>query len=247
MHDDVVDVAPSRRRPVIIVRTDEDTTGFSTFTIAQRSVRLLIEIGVLTTATVKLSNGREEARVDWPRTDASLEAFLDMLEWQVTQALFGWSEWAQWWRDFNNYGNMFNQQSLPRFSPPERGAVRLAVRTLVFVMALPPECVITPQKEFGPSPPILLPGNLWRVACYILKHGGGDFKTAIEQLAKVIGTHGPITRPTFPPLHRVWATIPDLEIEADWRIEQEAPFFAGDMQTSPPDLGKPSGAANGAS
>ena len=75
----------------------------------------------------------------------------------------------------------------------------------------------------------MLPSNWVNVVNDILCCATGDFKKSIEQLAAIIEAHGYLPRPTYPPLQRVWASIPSLEIEAMWPIEQEAPF-AGDDQ-----------------
>lgn len=113
MMDDIVDIVPDRRRPVIVVRTDEDQLVYQAHRVAGRQCRLLIELGVLTASTVKV-NGIDEVRVDWPRTDSALEAFLDMLEWQVWNALMGHAPWARWYRDRAKFGTLAAYQSTPR-------------------------------------------------------------------------------------------------------------------------------------
>ena len=235
MIDDVVDVVPNRRKPVIIVRTDDDGLGFNRYQITGRQCRLLIEFGVLTAATTKINNV-DEPKVDWPRTDSALEAFLDMLEWQIWAAIHGWSDWARWYREIAKYGTWSGYASTPRYSAPERGAVRLAVRSLAIGVALPLECAPKPVKEYAlPQAPIL-PLNWSNVVCRILQFGGGDFKKSVLELSKVIEAHGYMERPRYPPLHRVWADLPDLGIEADWRIEQEAPAAADDLVVQPPEV-----------
>jgi hypothetical protein len=96
--DDVVDVVPVRRKPVIIIRTDDDQHMFKNNSFSGRQCRLLIELGVLTAATYKTASGVELPRIDWPPTDSALEAFLDMLEWQVMNALYGPSFWGMWYQ-----------------------------------------------------------------------------------------------------------------------------------------------------
>ena len=238
MIDSVVDVVPSKRRPVIIVRTDDDNLIFNRFQIAGRQCRLLIEFGVLTASTTKI-NGVEEARVDWPRTDSALEAFLDLLEWQIWAALRGYSHWARLYQDRWHYGTISSYSSVPRFSAPERGAVRLAVRTLSILTNLPPECAPRPVKEFALPYPDVLPENWMQVVEDILCFADGDFKKSVEQMAALIAAHGYMKRPTYPPLQRVWASIPSLEIEAMWPIEQEAPFVETANVMVPPETGTP--------
>lgn len=239
MIDNVVDVVPSKRRPVIIVRVDDDNLAFNRYQIAGRQARLLIEFGVLTASTV-LINGKDEPRVDWPRTDSALEAFLDLLEWQIWCALFGYSEFARLYRDRWHYGSISSYQSAPRYSAPERGAVRLAVRTLSMAMNLPPECAPQPVKERAEPYPAVLPQNWLNVVSDLMCVAGGDFKKSVQELAAVIEAHGRMPRPEYPPLQRVWATIPRLEIEADWRIEQDVAFAEASNITMPPAVGTPS-------
>jgi hypothetical protein len=233
MIDDVVDVVPNRRKPVIIVRTDDDQLGYNRYQISGRQCRLLIEFGVLTAVTTKVNNV-DEPKVDWPRTDSALEAFLDLLEWQIWCALKGYTVWGQWFQNRANCGTWGGYQSSPRFSAPERGAVRLAVRTIAIAVNLPPECAPRPVKEYAiPEEPVL-PASWSNVVCDILQFGGGDFKKSVQELSKVIAAHGFMERPRFPPLHRVWGSLPNFGIEADWRIEQEAPVAADDLVLEPP-------------
>jgi hypothetical protein len=238
MIDSVVDVVPSKRRPVIIIRVDDDNLAFNRFQIIGRQARLLIEFGVLSAATT-LINGKEEPRIDWPRTDSSLEAFLDLLEWQIWAALRGHGYWASLYQDRWHYGQFSGYSSVPRFSAPERGAVRLAVRTLSILVNLPPECPPSPVKEFAHPVPDVLPEGWVRVVNDLLCTATGDFKKSIEQLAAIIEAHGYLPRPTYPPLQRVWASIPSLEIEAMWPIEQEAPFVETANVMVPPETGTP--------
>jgi hypothetical protein len=245
--DDVVDVVPAKRKPVIVVRTDDDAQAFKGYTFTTRQVRLLIEFGVLTASTVKLQDGTEVPRIDWPRTDSGLEASLDMLEWQIFVALFGYSDWAEWWRGCGNFHGLQSYTSVPRFSPPERGAVRLAVRTISLLMQLPGECVPKLVKEYGPQYPSLLPPDLVTVITGLLNRSTGDFKKSIEELQRIIVRYGPLPIPTAPPLQRVWATVTqplyesgsDFRVEAMWPIEQEAPFQATGLTAAPPSLGAP--------
>ena len=104
MMDDITDVVPTQRKPVIVVRTDDDAITYKGHAFAGRQVRLLIEFGVLTASMIKTVDGQSLPRVDWPRTDSALEAFLDMMELQIWSALFGHSEWAMWWQHCGMYG-----------------------------------------------------------------------------------------------------------------------------------------------
>ena len=52
---------------------------------------------------------------------------------------------------------------------------------------------------------------------------------------------------TAPPLQRVWATVmaplyesdSDFKVEAEWKIDQEAPFAAPPVTAEAPELGSP--------
>lgn len=239
--DDVVDIVPGKRRPVVIVRTDEDMVGFAGRNISGRQCRLLIEIGVLTAATTKI-DGKDHERIEWPRTDSALEAFLDLLEWQVWNALRGYSEWARWYRDGAGFGTLSAYQSTPRYSAPERGAVRLAVRNLSMVCNIAPDCVLNPVKEYPDGSCVyqpVLPPRWEALICELMLSAKGDFRKSVEELAKVIETYGKMARPVYPQLQRVWASLPSLEIEAMWPIEQEAPFCADSLIAEPATLGSP--------
>ncbi|HEY9378464.1 MAG TPA: hypothetical protein VIQ02_15400, partial [Jiangellaceae bacterium] len=236
--DNVVDVVPSKRRPVIIVRIDDDNLIFNRFQIAGRQARLLIEFGVLTASTVKIG-GVDEARVDWPRTDSALEAFLDLLEWQIWCAMRGHSFWAYTYQKRWKYGSFSAYQSVPRYSAPERGAVRLAVRTLSMLVNLPPECAPTPKKEYSEPYPDVLPDNWVRVVEDLLCSTSGAFLKSVQELAAVIEAHGRMPVPTAPAFKRVWSSVPNLEIEAMWPIQQDVAFSKDDAVVQPPEFGTP--------
>ena len=125
---------------------------------------------MLTAATTTI-NGKEEARVDWPRTDSALEAFLDLLEWQIWAALRGHTYWASLYQERWHYGTLSGYSSVPRYSAPERGAVRLAVRTISMIVNLPPECPPNPVKEYAHPVPDVLPSNWVNVVNDILCYG----------------------------------------------------------------------------
>lgn len=241
MMDNVTDVVPSKRRPVIIVRTDEDQMAYSGRNITGRQCRLLIEIGVLTSSMIKV-NGQDHERIDWPRTDSALEAFLDMLEWQVWNALMGYSVFARWYRERAGFGGLSSYLSTPRYSAPERGAVRLAVRTLSMMTNIGPDCLLRPVKEFPDGSCTFEPelSPRWvALICELQMIAKGPFKRSIDELAQTIETYGKLPRPAYPQLQRVWGSIPSLEIETMIPIRQEAPFCPDDLEAEPPVLGTP--------
>jgi hypothetical protein len=237
--DDIADVVSKRRKPVILVRTDEDQKIYDdAFHATSRICQLYIEISVLTTVT----NAEGELRPEWPQTDSTLEAMLDILEHQVWFALYGWGDWSQFYSDTLGYTALRGYMSRPRYTSPDRGAVRLAVRTLEFNIALQGECFPKPLNELDPSAPAWIPPNLFKVMRYALDHGRGSFHDKyIMELAKMIQTYGYTSRPRLPALQRVWLTLPEYEIEAGWKIPQlaqlEVPTPA--LSTGTPVLGSP--------
>lgn len=236
MYDAVNDVIPEKRRPIAIVRTDEDQNVYQGRTLAGRRCRLLIEVGVLTAATV-IINGKEEARVAYPATESSLEAFLDMFEWQVQNALFGNTDWAQWFMAIGGY-SVLDFASVPRFSPPERGSARLAVRTLQILLNIPNDCIGLPIKQYSVDPQQhFLPPRWVAFVDAIQKCGTGAFLKSVQETAAIIAMHGPLPRPAYPPLQTVWASVPQGDgIEADWQLDQEAPFVAEPLATPEPEI-----------
>jgi hypothetical protein len=105
--------------------------------------------------------------------------------------------------------------------------------------ALAQECIIPIEKEYaGPDAPAL-PNNFICVVGHILEKGGGAFRKSMLQLKATIDRYGPIPRVYAPPLQRVWATIPEYEIEADWIIEQEVPLISFGTATAETILGRP--------
>jgi hypothetical protein len=236
--DSITDLPPAHRRPVIIVRTDEDVITFNNAIVSGRQCRLLLEISVLTSIT----DSAGKTITDWPHTDSGLELMLDLLEWQVYIALFGYSEWAMWYRGEVKFGSMIRQSSNPRYAAPDRGAVRLAIRTLEFVMRLAAQdCIPKPLHQFAPPAPDVLPPRLVAVMEYLLAHSQGDFHSAVQKNYDSLKTYGPAPVPRLPALQHVWASFPDLEVEADWKIEQSAylvpePVTAGPVVIETPTL-----------
>ena len=219
LRDDILDITPTMRRPVIVVRVDEDQQTFRTNVTMGRQARLLIEISVLT-AIEDPATGK--SRIDWPKSDPALELMLGVLSWQVWNALRGASPWAQWYQGDAGFKGILGYTSVPRYAPPDRGAVRLAVRTLEYVMRLPSECLVTPLHEFDPSAPPFLPPSIVGVVNYILQNGSGDFRTAVLGLGKTLNRYAAVQKPRLPALQRVWAGFPDYEINARWPLEQAA-------------------------
>lgn len=234
--DDIVDVVGSRRVPVVVVRTDQDVQSYNNNIPMGRQCNLLMEISVVSGSTD--ATGR--ARLSWPKTDPALEAMLDLLEWHVYVALRGYSEWAVWFRE--HYTPIFRTSSTPRYSTPDKGLNRLAVRTLEYTTKLGLECRPKPLHEFAPSVPASLPPTMVNLFEYLATHGAGNFKDKyIAQIKDVLLAYGPVPRPIYPALQRVWVDLPKYETQAMWPIEQSAylvsvPPTTGGIQVETPDL-----------
>lgn len=120
--------------------------------------------------------------------------------------------------------------------------MRLGVRTLSLLTLLPPDCVLQPVKEFPDGSctfESVLPPRWEALVCELQELASGDFKRSVQELAATIETYGKLDRPVYPQLQRVWGSIPSLEIEAMWPIEQQAPFCADDLVAEAATLGSP--------
>jgi hypothetical protein len=239
MIDDLLVCVPKQRRPVIIVRTDEDQELHDRGgTFRGRQCRVLIEMAVLT--GVEATDGR--SLPDWPKTDLALELQLGIMYWQVYNALRGHSLWAQWFKEEAGYSQVTGWQSVPRFSPPNRGSVRLAARTIDAVFTLHSECLVMPLKESDPVAPKFLPPSLVRVVNKMITDGSDDMKTIFTGLAGMLHRYAEAERPRYPALQTVWGTYPQQdELQTNWPIEQvtaleQAAINVGNATVGSPDI-----------
>lgn len=236
--DDIPEVTAVKRFPVIVVRTDRDEAIFDrSQTPKGRQARLLVEISTMTSVGYVDTDGKERLKLDWPKSSPVLEAHLNMMQWQVWNALEGQDEWALWFRTFG-YA-LINFISDPKYSAPDRGQVRLAARSLEFMYTVPNECLAPALHEFDPEVPPFLPPSLIKVLNDIDNTGAGDFKKGIISLGKSISRYGSLQRPRVPALQRVWLTLPDYETEADWRITQFANLSAPSLVAGSPSATDP--------
>lgn len=226
-----------KRRPALIVRTDEDQEIHDrNSAVRGRQCRLLIEIGVVT--SFEAPDGKSIP--DWPQTDAQLELQLDIFEWQVFNALRGNSLWTQWYREEAGYGLLQRFTSNPRFAPPDRGSTRLAVRLLEFVYTLPTECLVQPLNQNDPEVPPFLPPSIIRVVNKVLLEGGGDLKASFDGLVSALHTYAEVQRPRYPALQTVWGTYTDQDaLETNWPIEQAAVLEQAAMHVGNATVGSP--------
>jgi hypothetical protein len=217
--DDVSDLVANQRRPTVMVRTDDDVTMYRGNSFNGRTARLFIEAGVLTAATVKIG-GEERLRVDWPRTDPGLEAQLDVLVWQIWNALRGMGPWAVWMRSLG-YGLYQRASATPRFSPPQKGTVRQAVKTIEVNVTLKDDCFPPPMNELDAADNLpYLPPGIRNVLNYIYDHGAGDFRTGMIEVGKMLNRYGATTHPVYPSFKRAWTKFENFDFESQIPLEQ---------------------------
>lgn len=208
--DALQDVTERMRRPVIVIRTDDDMRSNQgpngAYTERQTRVcDLLLEISVVSARKEKDQDGNETWVVGWAQTDPAAEATLDMLEFQIENALFGNSTWAHWWsksRDwqFMSYG------SRPEFSRDPH-TLRLAARTITFSMGLPRTCLPGWRYEDEPEKLATMPSPLLTVIEKIRAQGGGDLLIAANQIAAILNGIGWPNEAAYPQLTSVMTQI----------------------------------------
>lgn len=237
MRDDILDVTPLSRKPIIIVRTDEDQVSFRENTVMGRQCRMLIEASVVTAA----QGADGKTKLDWPKTDPAIELMLNIMEWQIWNALRGMGFWADWFQHTMQYSSLLGYSSTPRYALPDRGAVRLAVRTLEFIFKMREECIVPPLHETDPSVPVFLPPTIVAVINQVVQKGGGEFRTAVIGLGKTLLRYGAAEHPRYPALQRVWTDVTNLGVVIDTPLEQSAslewaPFTVGNTTLGVPDV-----------
>lgn len=230
--DPLDDIVADERQACIVVRTDEDRIeSGGSLTYGTRAVTLRIGISIVTAAVDPDTN---ELYAGWPETDNELEAFLDLLEFQVGNALLGFGDWAVWWRDRWDARLL---QSLPAFSSPENGRVKLAARDLTFtVQNVPVDCYPEPLADAdAPAPvPNEITWLLENVFDKIAADGGGDFKTAMAALKAQLLSHELPKPGVYPMLESVRMTIPDEPVpEGETPANKIDAEVIGDLPTPP--------------
>lgn len=208
--DAIDDVTEDGHMPAIIVRTDEDrfTTTNSAVT-GQRAIEMRIECSILTGAR----DDEGALKASWAETDAELEAFLDLMEYQVIDSLYGSGPWALWWRNRFSPGQRL---SLPVWTQPSAGRTRLAVRelTLSFPRARG-YCLPQPlnrldtdlDSDGNPIVTVALPQRLTEVFDKIEEDGDGDFQVAMAQLRAALEAQRLPRSHVYEPLTSVRMTI----------------------------------------
>jgi len=206
--DDIVDLSPEIRRPVIVVRTDDDERTYLTpqgapsRAMSRRSINLKVEISVIAAAIEQ--DGTPV--VGWPETDSELEAMLDLMEYQVEAALRGSTVWAMWWQ---HLWSLEDWSSLPFFDVSDEGNARLAAREIRVRIRAKGECLPPPVRIGEPVPEAELPADLVAVFDRIERDGAGDIKAAAAAIrAKLEARYLPASG-VHPPLQSVFMTVPE--------------------------------------
>lgn len=194
--DAIENLVAEGRYPVIIVRTDTDQRNPRQTN--SRQIELRIEMSVVTA----LKNSAGDWQVGWPEIDAELEAFLDLMEWQVKVALMGDGKWATWWQDA--WSPWDQEISTPLWADPKEERTRLAIRELLLRPSQvcsddSPRAVIEGDVVAAPT----LPASLIKVFDKIAKEGVGDLKASATQLRGLLEAQTLPSTPVYPPLKLV--------------------------------------------
>lgn len=204
--DAISDLEPDDRAPVIVVRTDEDftdrrdSTGKAT-TLARRTVALLIELSIVT--------ARDDGTNDWPVSDAGLEAMLDLLEYQVHDALFGVTPWAMWWNEQATlHMPLLEIGSDVALIETDVGIVRFAARMLKLVHQVPEDCLPPARRTDDPVPAAALPAALVAIFDKVAADGAGKVKTDFAQIRTWLEARELPKGAAYPPLDGVTMNPP---------------------------------------
>lgn len=208
--DAIDSVTEEGNMPAVIVRTDEDRFATTNSSVTgQRAIEMRIECSIITGA--RDDNG--DLKASWAETDAALEAFLDLMEYQVLDALFGASPWAMWWRVMFKPGQRL---SLPVWTQPGQGRTRLAIRELTisfphaagYCFPQPINLLdATLDSDGAPVITATLPARLVAVFDKIDADGSGDFKSAMSDLRDALEAQRLPRSHAYEPMTSVRMTI----------------------------------------
>lgn len=198
--DPIESITPKERRPVIVIRTDEDSRNYSTGNggrrLTGRTISLLVEISVVTS----LHDEEGALVLGWPESDAELEAVLDLMEFQVENALWGNSDWATWFSDTWIRTDTISDQL---YTEPDQGGVRLAARVIRLTIVSGSDCLPPPKRYDEDVVPGALPDYLDAVFDKIAVDGVGDFKDSAARLRTVLESQKLPESFHYPQLQRV--------------------------------------------
>ncbi|MCI0555734.1 MAG: hypothetical protein L0287_32710, partial [Anaerolineae bacterium] len=215
--------------PVIVVRTDEDvmsgvsSSGWPVDEPHSRDTTLIIEYS--------LTNARRNQSGDpiqqWPQADGKLEAMLDLLGYQIEDALFGWGQWARWW---TNLWPLTHMRSAHLYTEP--GQVKLTVREMLLTIRINQECYPKPLKEQDaevetsgePSVPVSLPAKLKAIFEKIATDGAGEIKDSFAELRADLEAQRLPRSDIYPMFERMRGVVPNIEDTPPTGEEHETLF-----------------------
>jgi hypothetical protein len=205
-NEDIPELSGDAHEPVIVVRTENDEQALvgGGRAVQQRALTLRLEVAILTvyrdTAGVLVAN--------WARTTGQLEAFLDLLEYQINAALLGNTIWATYFRDSWSPDNITSAPIY--FDAPEGGPrVRMAAREITLTAPraqadeFPPALLKTDPAVYTPA----LPPMLVEIFDKIESAGGGDLKDAITSLRELLEAQTLPKEGRYPPFKIARANI----------------------------------------
>lgn len=129
--DPIDQLAPATRLPFIVVVSDTDILNVQgrEITVGERSLELVVEMGIAT--NVQLADSGD-TKVDIADTDGSYEILLDVLEYQLTQAIQ--ASPGPWAELFRSFVNSFSPSKTSRRASDATKGVRWAARQVVFTV-----------------------------------------------------------------------------------------------------------------
>jgi hypothetical protein len=210
----IEDIVPERGLPTILVRTLGDSRPYVVNGMAwpnaspARTMELQIEYGIAIAAMQTAEDGTVQRVTGWPEVDTQLEAQLDIFDYQVAAALFGFAPWALWWAGL---WPKINVESRPVYEDADVGNVQLAARIMTVTCQVPDERYPKPVR----SGDALNPGEhprLTEVLSYIDANGGGDLKIASQQLRAMLDQFPLPDGGAYPALLAVGAAIDGIAL-----------------------------------
>lgn len=207
--EDITDILPDDRAPVVVVRTGADTRTFqqnnmSSSRAISRTLDIQIEYGIATAYEIKDEFGVPQLVPGWPEVSSTLEAMLDLLGFQIGAALFGLSPWAAWW------GRRWRKMQVnthPIYDTSEGGNVQLAARIMTITVSAPDDCFPKPVRQ-GDIVNVGMSEDLAEVLDFIDANGGGDIQEAVRQLKSMLSQFPLADGGAYPALLSVRGVIP---------------------------------------
>jgi hypothetical protein len=224
--DDITDLVAAQRFPAIIIRTDEDTRSFrdprnlmASNAPVNREIALRIEFGILVASKVKNADGTISDTASWPQSDASLEALIDLMEWQIENALRGFA--TPWSIDWDFWG-LYSISSMPIWANPDEGRLRRAVREMTLMVRGPFERRPKPIAVVDGPAAKAIPLPLADVIDNLARNGGGELREYATRLkARLLGQELPVS-PEYPMLKSVSMQTPAPNVLGTELLDQRS-------------------------